>query len=246
MIRSILCAVAGLLVATAHAETVALTAADGVKVHGDVWRAPGAKAPIIVAFHQAGSSAAEYAPIAPRLVKAGFTVLAIDQRSGDGAFGGTNRTAAPLGWRELSYDSALPDLEAALAWAKAEAHGAPVVVWGSSYSASLVFLLAAAHPGDVAAVVAFSPAEYLARKDAVRAAARKVTVPVYIDQSSGKDEIASSAAILKAVKSRDKQQLVAPAPSTHGSSTLREDKNGAGAEAHWQGVLAFLARVAPR
>ena len=29
-------------------------------------------------------------------------------------------------------------------------------------------------------------------------------------------------------------------------STLREDKNSAGAEAHWQGVLAFLARVAPR
>ena len=108
MIRSILCALAGLLVATAHAETVALTAADGVKVHGDVWRAPGAKAPIIVAFHQAGSSAAEYAPIAPRLVKAGFTVLAIDQRSGDGAFGGTNRTAAPLGWRELSYDRRCP------------------------------------------------------------------------------------------------------------------------------------------
>lgn len=236
-----------LLVASiAHGEGVLLTAADGVKVHGDVWRAAGAKPPIILAFHQAGSSAAEYAPIAPRLVRAGFTVLAIDQRSGDGAFGGTNRTAAALGWRELSYDSALPDLEAALAWAKAEAHGAPVVVWGSSYSAALVFLLAAAHPGDVAAIVAFSPGEYLARRDAVRAAARKVTVPVYIDQSSGKDEIASSAAILEAVKSSDKQQLVARAPSTHGSSTLRDDKNSAGAEAHWQGVLAFLARVAPR
>ena len=246
MIRFVPWALAGVLVASAHAEPVLLTAADGVKVHGDVWRAAAAKAPIVVAFHQAGSSAAEYAPIAPRLVKAGFTVLAIDQRSGDGAFGGTNRTAAALGWREASYDSALPDLEAALAWAKAEAHGAPVVVWGSSYSAALVFLLAAAHPGDVDAIVAFSPGEYLARKDAVRAAARKVMVPVYIDQSSAKDEIASSAAILKAVTASDKQQLVSPAPSTHGSSTLRDDKNRAGAEAHWQGVLAFLARVAPR
>jgi len=246
MIRFVASALAGLIVASAHAETVLLTAADGVKVHGDVWRAAGANAPIVVAFHQAGSSAAEYAPIAPRLVNAGFTVLAIDQRSGDGAFGGTNRTAAVFGWREQSYDSALPDLEAALAWARAEARGAPIVVWGSSYSAALVFLLAAAHPGDVAAIVAFSPGEYLARKDAVRAAARKVTVPVYIDQSSGKDEIASSAAILKAVKSSDKQQLVSPAPSTHGSSMLRDDKNSAGAEAHWQGVLAFLARVVPR
>ena len=246
MTRIALFLVALLAVSLAHADAVLLTAADGVKVHGDVWRAAAAKAPIIVAFHQAGSSAAEYAPIAPRLVAAGYTVLAIDQRSGDGAFGGTNRTAAAFGWREVSYDAALPDLEAALGWAKAEAHGAPVVVWGSSYSAALVFLLAAAHPGDVAAIVAFSPGEYLARKDAVRAAARKVTVPVYVDQASGKDEIASSAAILKAVKSGDKQQLVARAPSTHGSSTLRDDKNAAGAEAHWQGVLAFLARVAPR
>jgi dienelactone hydrolase len=233
------------LVSTAHAEAVLLTAADGLKVHGEVWRGAGAKPPIVVAFHQAGSSAAEYTPIAPKLVAAGFTVLAIDQRSGDGAFGGTNRTAAALG-REASYDEALPDLEAALAWAKAEAHGAPVVVWGSSYSAALVFLLAAAHPGDVAGVVAFSPGEYLARKDAVRAAAAKVAVPVYIDQSSSREEIARSAAILKAVKSSAKQQLVGKAPSTHGSSTLRDDKNAAGAEAHWQGVLAFLARFTSR
>jgi dienelactone hydrolase len=246
MTRIALFLVALLVASLAHAEAVLLTAADGVKVHGDVWRAADAKAPIIVAFHQAGSSAAEYAPIAPRLVAAGYTVLAIDQRSGDGAFGGTNRTAAAFGWREGSYDGALPDLEAALAWAKAEARGAPVVVWGSSYSAALVFLLAAAHPNDVAAVVAFSPGEYLARKGAVRAAAAKVTVPVYIDQASSADEVASSKAILKAVKSKDKQQLVGRAPSTHGSSTLRADKNAAGAEAHWKGVLAFLARVAPR
>ena len=243
MVRIALLLLAFLFAPLARAEGVVLSAADGVKVYGEVWRAAGAKAPIVVAFHQAGSSAAEYAPIAPRLVQAGFTVLAIDQRSGDGAFGGTNRTAAAFGWRERSYDSALPDLEAALAWAKVEARGAPVVVWGSSYSAALVFLLAAAHPGDVTAIVAFSPGEYLARKDAVRAAAKKVTVPVYIDQASDKEEVASSAAILKAVKSVDKQQLASSAPSTHGSSTLREDRNAAGAEAHWQGVRAFLARV---
>ncbi|MDQ6638792.1 MAG: alpha/beta fold hydrolase [Pseudomonadota bacterium] len=243
--RLVLVSFALLVASVANGEPVLLTAGDGVRVHGEVWRGTGAKAPIVVAFHQAGSSAAEYAPIAPRLVEAGFTVLAIDQRSGDGAFGGTNRTAAALG-REASYDEALPDLEAALAWAKAEARGAPVVVWGSSYSAALVFVLAAAHPGDVAGVVAFSPGEYLARQDAVRAAAAKVAVPVYIDQASSAKEIASSAAILKAVKSSDKQQLVGRAPSTHGASTLRADKNAAGAEAHWKGVLAFLARFTPR
>ena len=208
MSRIVLFIVSARRLSRAGAEPSRSTAADGVKVYGEVWRAAGARPPLIVAFHQAGSSSAEYAPIAPRLVQAGFTVLAIDQRSGDGAFGGSNRTAAALG-RSARYDEALPDLEAALAWAKAEAKGAPVVVWGSSYSAALVFVLAARHPGDVSGIVAFSPGEYLAGKNTVRAAAAKVSVPVFIDQASSADEIARSAAILKAVKAGDKQQLVA-------------------------------------
>ena len=236
--------VACLALPAAGAEPVQLTAADGVKVFGEVWRAPGAKPPVLLAFHQAGSSSAEYAPIAPRLVQAGFTVLAIDQRSGDGAFGGSNRTAAALG-REAGYEQALPDLEAALAWAKANANGAPIVVWGSSYSAALVFLLVAAHPGEVSGLLAFSPGEYLGRKTAVRDAARKVTVPVYVDQASSADEVAQSAVILKSVSSADKQQLISKARSTHGSSTLRADSNAAGAETHWKAVLKFLARFTP-
>ena len=234
-----------LAAASAAADPVTLTAADGVRVFGEVWRASGVKPPVIVAFHQAESSSAEYAPIAPRLVQAGFTVLAIDQRSGDGNFGGTNRTVAALG-DSTGYDAALPDLEAALGWAQVEARGAPVVAWGSSYSAALVFLLAAAHPGDVAAVVAFSPGEYLADKSSVRRAAAKVTVPVFIDQASAADEIAESARILRATKSADKQQLVSKARGAHGSSTLRADTNAAGAGAHWQAVLKFLSRYAAR
>jgi dienelactone hydrolase len=115
----------------------------------------------------------------------------------------------------------------------------------SSYSAALVFLLAARHPGDVNGVVAFSPGEYLANKIAVRDAARKVEVPVFIDQASGADEIAQSAAILQAVKSADKQQLLSRSKSTHGSSTLRSDANPTGAETHWMAVLTFLKRFMP-
>jgi len=245
--NGIACLVAASLVlavanAGAAAEPVVLRAADGVTVYGQLWRAAGAKPPLVVAFHQAGSSSAEYAPIAPRLVEAGFTVLAIDQRSGGDAFGGTNRTAAALG-RAATYDEALPDLAAALAWAQADARGAPVVVWGSSYSAALVFVLAATHPGDVSAIVAFSPGEYLSGKQTVRDAAAKVDVAVWIDQASSADEVARSAAILKAVKASDKHQFNARVKSTHGSSTLRADTNPTGAETHWQAVLAFLARI---
>jgi dienelactone hydrolase len=223
------------------AEPVTLTAADGVKVFGTFWRADRARAPVVVAFHQAGSSAAEYAPIAPRLVASGYTVLAIDQRAG-GRLYGPNRTAGLLS-REATYDEALPDLEAALAWAHDEAQGAPVVVLGSSYSAALVFVLAAAHPGDIAAVVAFSPGEYLAAPHAVARAATSVAVPVWIDQASTAEEIAHSAEVLKAVPVSDKTQFVARGRSVHGASTLRPDKNPSGAEAHWTALLAFLGRV---
>lgn len=245
MLRPLLAVLAFLIAAPAAlAEPVQLTSADGVTVFGEVWRAAGARPPVIVAFHQAESSRAEYAPIAPRLAQAGFTVLAIDQRSGDGAFGGKNLTVDALG-DSTDYDAALPDLEAALAWARADANGAPVIAWGSSYSAALVFLLAAAHPHEVNGIVAFSPGEYLANKTAVHEAASHIEVPVFIGQASGADEIGQSAAILAALKSRHKQQLVSRAKSTHGASTLRADSNPTGNEAQWKALLRFLARFKP-
>lgn len=237
-----LAAVLGLCAPAFAAEPVTLVAADGVKVFGTVWRAGRPKAPVVLAFHQAGSSAGEYAPIAPRLAAAGYTVLAIDQRSG-GRLYGPNRTADAFS-REATYDEALPDLEAALDWAHDEADGAPVVVLGSSYSAALVFVLAASRPGDIAAVVAFSPGEYLGMPHAVVRAATSVAVPVWIDQASSADEIARSAEVLKAVPVSDKTQfVVAKGKSIHGASTLRSDKNPSGAEAHWTALLAFLGRV---
>ena len=54
----------------AVAVPVTLTAADGVKVAGLHYPSPNPKA-VILLFHQAGSSKAEYATITPRLVAAG-------------------------------------------------------------------------------------------------------------------------------------------------------------------------------
>jgi alpha-beta hydrolase superfamily lysophospholipase len=227
----------------AQAEPVKLTAADGAAVFGEFYPAASAapgQTPLILAFHQAGASRAEYTPLLPRLNQAGYAVLVIDQRSGGSEFGGKNQTVAALG-RSVAYKEALPDLEAALAWGKAKAAGAPVLVWGSSYSAALVFLLAAAHPGDVQALLAFSPGEYLGSANAVASAAKKVTVPVFITQSSSEDEAAQSRKVLQAAASPDKT-LFMPKRGVHGSSTLRSDRNAAGAEENWAAVLAFLGK----
>ncbi|MFM9879476.1 MAG: alpha/beta hydrolase [Burkholderiaceae bacterium] len=235
----------------AQAAPTVLTAADGAQVFADYSpaapAAPGnatAKAPLIVAFHQAGSNRSEYAPLLPRLNQAGFNVLTIDQRSGGNAFGGKNQTVTALG-KSTAYAAALPDMEAALAWAKTQAAGAPVIVWGSSYSAALVFVLAAKHPADVQGLLAFSPGEYLGSSSAVRSAAQKLSVPVFMTQSGESKEIDSARRILDAlalVPATDKQQFIPRQGGVHGSSTLRTDRNAAGAEENWAAVLGFLGK----
>ncbi len=119
-----------------------LKAADDVTIYyyeRDAERPKG----LILLFHQAGSSKGEYDKIGDRLQAAGYSSLAIDQRAGGDMFG-PNETVKALG-HEGSFLEAKKDLEAAFAWAQ-DKH-LPVILWGSSYSASLVFLVAAEHPG---------------------------------------------------------------------------------------------------
>ena len=101
-------------IAQTAATPVTLRARDGVSIAGLVYPAAHAKA-IVLLFHQANSSKAEYATIAPRLAAAGFSALAIDQRSG-GSLYGPNETAARLS-SPATYEQARADLEAALDWA---------------------------------------------------------------------------------------------------------------------------------
>lgn len=222
-------------------EPVTLTAIDGVAVYGTYYPAARPKA-LILLFHQAGSSSAEYGDIAPRLAREGYSALAIDQRVGGTLFGANRTMAGYTG--KTDYLGTLPDLEIALKWAKAKQ--LPLVLWGSSYSASLVFLLAnAADAKDsVKAVMAFSPGEYFSDKKMVEAAAAKVTTPVFVTSSNALEEADEAKAILSATSSTDRQQYV-PRTGAHGSSTLNASKNPGGAEENWVAVLAFLKRVFP-
>lgn len=224
----------------ARAAPVSFTAQDGVVVNGE-WLAPkGMSRGTILLFHMAGSNAAEYAPIAPKLVQAGFSTLAIDQRSGGTLWGRANQTARGVRGSP-SYRQALPDLEAALDYAKTHGH-APVLAWGSSYSAALVFVLAAHHP-EVKAVLAFSPGEYIPGLS-IAGAAHQLKVPVFVTSAAEDEEIATARALVNAVPERGGHQYV-PHAGVHGSSTLRTDRNPDGAGENWRAVLAFLDTAAP-
>ena len=203
----------------------------------------GSKAkPLILLFHQAGSNRGEYATIGPMLATLGFNALAIDQRSGGNAWGRSNDTIKRLG-KSTGYDEALPDLEAALQWAKSSGETGPIILWGSSYSA-LVFLLAASHPREVNAILAFSPGEYLRGPSTVRKAAAQVSIPIFVTSAKDPKEIAVAKSIFDASPSVEKIRFVPQIAGVHGSSTLREDQNPDGTEENWVAVKQFLAKFA--
>ncbi|HKW87206.1 MAG TPA: alpha/beta fold hydrolase [Candidatus Acidoferrales bacterium] len=244
--RSLIVLLLAALFVSAFAESaraqqpVSFVSADGLKIHAVYYPAPGASAPIVLLLHQAGSNHWEYALVAPRLVHAGFSCLALDQRAGGDMWGHKNETAAQLA-RSADYLDALGDLEAALAWARKQDPSRKVIFWGSSYSASLVFLLAAKHPGEIAGLLSFSPGEYFEDKHLVRDAAAKVNIPVFVDSAKSDDEEEKARAIFDFVPdTKDKVQFLPQIAGVHGSSTLRDDRNPLGAAENWKAVLDFL------
>lgn len=218
-------------------EPVSFITSDGVTVYGDYYAGPDAAGPVILAFHQADFNRLEYREIAPRLVKEGFSVLAIDQRSGGDYGGEVNRTAkeSKAFW---VYTDALPDLEAALKWAREKHPKSKIIAWGSSYSASLAIVLASKHK-DVAGVLAFSPGEYFDGKPSVRKAAQDVTVPVFITSRGDKEKVIAKL-ILEALSSKDRTQFVPERTGVHGSSGLLQPDGKS--DEYWKAVDAFLAK----
>jgi alpha-beta hydrolase superfamily lysophospholipase len=227
--------------ASAAPEPVTLTASDGVKVFGVYYGTADKSKPIVLLFHMAGANAAEYESIAPKLNALGFNALAIDQRSGGTAFGSANKTVKTLG-HSTGYRPVLSDMQAALGWARANDSG-KIIVFGSSYSASLVFLLAAQNPGKIAGLMAFSPGEYLGGAHTVRDAAAQLNdIPVFVTSASDRGEIAEARAIIDAVPSKTKTQFI-PKRAPHGASALRADANPRGQSDVWAAVERFLAKI---
>ncbi|MGI9272188.1 MAG: alpha/beta hydrolase family protein [Woeseiaceae bacterium] len=232
-------------IATADAkpEQVSFETADGVRIYGDVYAgSEGASAATILLFHQAGSDArGEYTSIALRLMENGYNVLAIDQRSGGDRFGGVNRTMAGLERRDFGYCEVYPDLEAALKFMRDEGFDGPLAVWGSSYSAALVFQLGARNADDVDAVLGFSPASGTPLKDcSLSPYLEKLDVPGIALRPQNEFEIEAVQAQMKEFENHGVQTYVAN-PGVHGSSMLNAERVGESTEATWTVVLDFLA-----
>jgi len=225
--------------AESQGKPVWLHASDNLNVKGTWYEAKNAKA-IILLFHQAGSSKDEYATIAPKLVEAGYSALAIDQRAGGDMYG-ANETAEhmPKDWKH-SMEDAEQDMEGAIRWTRP--FDKPLILWGSSYSASLVIPLANSHPDQVKAVLSFSPGEYFPDKNRIGRAAALLQVPIFITSAPTPDEESKAKAIAGRVPDH-LATLYVPKAGVHGSSTLIAAKDPDGAAANWDAVMAFLGKL---
>jgi pimeloyl-ACP methyl ester carboxylesterase len=174
-------------------------------------------------------------PIAPVLNSANFSSLAIDARHGGDMWGHKNETVVHLG-HEGTYLESLVDLEAALAWARKQNRSRKIIVWGSSYFACLVFVLAAKHPGEIVGLLSFSPAEYLQNKSPVHDAAVKVNIPVFITSAKGNEEEESARSIFSATA--DERDRVLFVPRTAGVHHVPEVSH---IEQSWEPACASMS-----
>lgn len=218
-------------------QTVTFVTSDGLTITADHYVVD-VNYPYILLLHQAGFSRGEYREIAPKLVKLGYNCLAIDQRSGYEVNFVSNVTAARAAEQNLpqAYIDALADIEAAIAFIKKQSDK-PIVLWGSSYSASLA-LLTAPKELRVGALVLFSPGEYLSNVSVAEWAA-KVSVPVFATSSHGECEQVKQ--VCAGVKSELLTTYCPAKPGEHGSKALWETNPSNGD--YWLAISMFFSRL---
>lgn len=160
-------------------EIISFYSSDSLPITAHLYENDPSK-PYLLLFHQAEYSKGEYKETAPRLMNLGYNCLAVDLRSGNQVNYVQNETAKEAKKRNLStsYLSAKKDIEAAIEYAYQKSKK-PVVLLGSSYSASLALCVAKNNP-KVKAVIAFSPGEYFQNEIKVQNQLKNFDKPVLI------------------------------------------------------------------
>tara|TARA_R110001583_G_scaffold142294_1_gene294570 strand:- start:11965 stop:12738 length:774 start_codon:yes stop_codon:yes gene_type:complete len=169
------------------------------------------KKPTILLCHQAGFSSGEYKETVLKLMELGFSCIAIDQRSGKEVNGVVNETALAAKERNLptSYLDAKQDIEAAIDYIYELNGHQPILLVGSSYSASLSLLIGNTSK-KVKAIAAFSPGEYFEGIN-IKESIKSINKPVFVTSSQKETE-----ALITLVSLIDKQYLTHFKPNVVG------------------------------
>ncbi|MFT4662481.1 MAG: dienelactone hydrolase [Patiriisocius sp.] len=222
-------------------EKISFFSLDSLEITADLYVIENKRAPYIILYHQANSSRGEYRNIAPKLNDLGFNCIAIDQRSGHKSQGITNETCkrAIKANKKIRFTSAIPDTEATLQYVKNILKAEEIIIWGSSYSASVVFYLGSKYPRDVDAIIAFSPGEYLKINDkSIASFSPDINCPIFI--ASGKKEQKKWDDIYNGITVQ-KSFFIPKVGGAHGSKALWPDTKGN--ESYWNAINIFLGSI---
>lgn len=222
-------------------ETITFPSKDKVEITADIYVVHPDSAPFIILFHRAHSSRGEYREIAPKLNEMGFNCMAIDQRSGNEINGVQNETIkkAQKMKKGTNYLDAIQDMEVAVDYAKENFAKGKLILWGSSYSASLVLKLTVDYADLVDGVLAFAPGEYFSRfgksENFIKESAKSIKCPVFI--TSAKSEKSNWIEIYEAV-SAPKSFFLPKTKGVHGSEALW--KKTPESKEYWEATRTFL------
>ena len=219
-------------------KSVEFESTDGLLISGELYPAEAPNATLILLFHQAGYSRGAYREIAPKLQQLGYHCLAIDQRSGKGVKGIDNETfkRAEKAEKPTKYLDALPDLEAAYQYGRQNFKSSKIILWGSSYSASLSIYLASQLGNDIKGLIAFAPGEYFEINGLKLAQyAKDIQCKVFI--TSAKSEHENWENIYQQVNT-DKSYFLPKGEGKHGSKALWAESPEH--EAYWSALENFL------
>ncbi len=219
--------VAGGTAVAADFRTVEFPSDDKLKITADLFFDGNTTKPFLLLFHQARSSRGEYRSIAPELFARGFNSLNVDLRSGESTLGVPNETArrATAASMETGYLQSEPDMRAAVRYARSLGVQ-KIILWGSSYSASLALKLAgeANLPLTVAGVIVFSPGEYFGRRNFISQYAGQVRTPVWM--TCAKSEIERTRPLFDRIAYPRKIFFAPDAEGAHGSRALWAETPG--------------------
>ncbi|UCE92780.1 MAG: hypothetical protein JSV73_08085 [Flavobacteriaceae bacterium] len=219
-------------------ETISFKSDDGLTITADLYLEHENKAPFIILYHQAGYSRGEYRSIAPKLNAMGFNCMAVDQRSGDqvnGVINQTHKEAVSKGL-ETQYLDALPDIEAAYLYVKFGIKPEKIILWGSSYSAAIMFYMGSVHHTNLDGILSFAPGSYFKiNNKELKTYAARITCPVFV--TSARSEHKNWKEMYDKVPS-EKSYFLPQSEGRHGSKALWPDNPNH--REYWNAVKEFL------
>jgi hypothetical protein len=204
-------------------EVVYFYSADSSKIRGDLYLRD-YNLPFMILCHDETADRDEFSGIAPRLLNLNYNCLAIYLGNG--------------GSHNFSPEGAREGLRAAIAYV-GRFNRLPVILFGSSRSASLCLLESAGNP-LIRAIVAFSPGEYFQPRIAMSDVMVKIRQPVFISGTRSEFRY-----LQKMVEKRPEDEVTLFQPEkgngVHGAAAL--SGNDITRDEYWFALLMFFRKL---